>query len=856
MSDKTDPLNVGLEQSEKLLSAFSSNAIRASALITNTALQCTPQTLAVRAAQMMQAAGLGSIFVVEQGKLLGYWSSRHALHVEPGQPVQKQASVASLMSDNVPSVCEDAILPYVVTLFQESRACQLLVLDQDENIRGGISRFDFLLHPGLEPYLHTATLNTLAGSDVQLIAANMPLTEVRSRLYADPSDVLVVEYPDGQQGVITSLELLECFSDQSRAAQTAGQVACPLAVKVPLNENIWMVRNILATGKSRYVGVQDERGQLVNILTPNSMLEAVQSDYVGTLERYERKLTEIRKNMLLVQQIIDSSLEGIVITDLASRIVAVNPAFTEITGYTEGEVLGHAAAMLAAGQLHLTSFYRDVWTEVRRYGYWRGEVWSKHKSGKDFLQLLTITALKNERGQITCYAASFSDITRQKESEEKIRKLAYYDALTGLPNRRFIETQIAAEIEQAYTQQTQLAVLFIDLDNFKRINDSLGHRVGDLFLKKVAERLQGVLRSQDTIARMGGDEFIALLTGLAAPQEAIAVGRRMLDVMRTPIQHEDHQLMVGCTIGISICPLDGMCPDILIGRADTAMYRAKSAGRNGIRMYTDAMNRDSINQLNLESALFTALENQEFELYYQPIVCSRNGVVFACEALIRWNRKGLGVISPAQFLPLAEELNLMVDITDWVIETALIQLAQWHQAGHTHLKMSLNMSSKSFFADDFLEKLHWALLESEASPQAVILEITERMLMDDQAKTISQLEAVQTMGISLALDDFGTGWSSLTHLRNYPLDILKIDRDFVLNVQESASKEASIIAATIMLTQLLGLNVVAEGVECEMQVEALAEMGCNLIQGYYYSKPVTAADMEKLLLAGSFATYE
>ncbi|MBS0554354.1 MAG: EAL domain-containing protein, partial [Proteobacteria bacterium] len=480
-----------------------------------------------------------------------------------------------------------------------------------------------------------------------------------------------------------------------------------------------------------------------------------------------------------------------------------------------------------------------MWESIHADGSWQGEVWNRRKNGEIFPEFLTINAITDHDGRLTNYAALFSDISQVKESEQRIRDLAYYDPLTGLPNRRLLDDRLQVELAHASRQHGRVAVMFVDLDRFKRINDSLGHEVGDQLLVEVARRLRSCLREDDTVARMGGDEFVVVMSDFDGPEGAVHAAGRMADALRDPIAVDGRELVVTCSIGISLYPDDGADSSTLIKNADVAMYRAKDEGRNAFQLYQPAMNARSLEHLALEAALHRALPADELLLHYQPIISVDGRNIVAAEALLRWRHPDLGLVSPAEFIPIAEETGLIVPIGEWVLRTACAQHAAWRAAGRLPIRMMVNISARQFRDHGFVDMVRRVLRETGMPPHLLTLELTESILMDDTRQGIVLLEELRLLGLRVALDDFGTGYSSLGYLKRFPIDELKIDRLFVRDIDRNP-RDAALAAAIISIGHSLGLCVVGEGVETAAQLDTLASHGCDFVQGFHFSPPVAA----------------
>lgn len=852
MDSTTNGLSSALkikQEGEGLQGNLQAASITVGQIARRNVLECTPDTSLQEAAARMGERQVSSILVTEDGQVVGIWTERDVLRLNFETPELLQQPVSQFMSSPVKAVSVSLTLQELAVRFQEERVRHYMVLDEQGQCCGVVSQTDVVVNQGIEHYLRLRSIDSIVHRGLQALPASAALAEVTGLMRSAGVDAVAVSYEDGSWGIITERDMVRYVANEAPQGN-AGSLASRPVVCVEEQASLYLVRNMLIKKRLRHVGVTDAQGQLLGLVSFRDILGSMELSYVQELQQALRErdeaLSQSRRHLQLAEQVIRTSLEGIMITELDTTIISVNPAFTRLTGYEAEEVIGKTPATLSSGH-HDKEFYQKMWQSIRETGSWQGELWNKRKNGDLYPELLTITTITDDDGTPTNYAALFNDISVLKEKEERIRQLAYYDALTGLPNRRLFEDRIDVAISHAQRSGQQLAVLFIDLDHFKRINDSLGHAVGDEFLRIIADRLLTTIREQDTLARVGGDEFIALLSDIKSPAQAVQISRRMLEVLQTPITCMGRTLVVTSSIGISIFPSDGRDHESLLSRADTAMYRAKHSGRNAIQLYTQSMNIQALHKLALENALHAALDRGQFELYYQPLVCVKTGCVVSAEALLRWNHTELGVLAPDMFLPIAEELSLISPISDWVVINACRQLAAWQQAGYRDLRVSINMADRHFQSSEFLELLKSCIEITGCEPAQITLELTERMLMDDVERTLERLNAIRELGINLSLDDFGTGWSSLTHLRHFPLDELKIDREFVANVMDSGSRESVIIASLIELAGKLNLRVVAEGIETFEQAGCLKSMGCDLLQGYYFSRPVPVEQFKALL---------
>lgn len=549
---------------------------------------------------------------------------------------------------------------------------------------------------------------------------------------------------------------------------------------------------------------------------------------------------EAEEKLRLSATVIEHIADGVVVLDAEGTIVAVNPAFTQITGYTEAEAMGKDRTLTRSGR-HEQSFYEEMWQEQLDKGFWRGELWSVRKNGELYLEFLTVSAVRDTRGRATHYVGVFSDITKAKESQEKLDHLAHHDPLTALPNRLLFHDRLQHALLRAARDGEQLALLFIDLDRFKNVNDTLGHHIGDELLKQVAKALQDRLREGDTLARLGGDEFIVLLEDIENQYGASQVAEKLVQMFEEPFMVAGHELFVTCSVGISLFPDDAADLNMLIRNADVAMYQAKARGRNGFSFYAPSMTGEGVERLRLETFLRRSIEKDEIFLNYQPQVEIDTGRLVGVEALVRWNHPELGLIPPIRFIPLAEDTGFINQLGKWVLHEACRQMVRWQDAGLHVPKIAVNLSAKQFERGSIVNMVADILRDTGLEPQRLQLEVTESVIMNtgDAMVFINDLHSI---GVALAIDDFGTGYSSLAYLKQLPVQTLKIDRSFIKDISTDVNDEA-IAIAIIQLGKSMNLSVIAEGVETEEQAAFLLRHGCNLAQGYFYSRPVAADDM-------------
>lgn len=545
------------------------------------------------------------------------------------------------------------------------------------------------------------------------------------------------------------------------------------------------------------------------------------------------------RNLNLAKIAFDSASEGIMIIDTNGCIIGINKGFSEITGYSEEEILGATPIVFQQGK-------HDLWKSLSGEGKWCGEVINHRKNVEEYHEWLTITVVKNHEQQITNYVGVFADVTEVKQSQNRLYELVNHDPLTGLPNRRLINELLEHAIKRAERETRQIALLFIDLDRFKAINDSLGHPVGDKLLFEVSRRIKQSIRESDVVGRLGGDEFIVMMDNLHDIDDAAHKAKNILTALQSEFLIDSKELYISASIGISLYPDDGKDVDSVIKAADIAMYQVKNMGKNNYCYYTKKHSADVLERFNLENQLRRALERQQFEVYYQPQVSLQTGEIIGAEALVRWNHPEYGLVSPAKFIPLAEETGIILQIGEWVLTQAALRAKEWIDGNNSLQRIAVNVSGIQIMQSNFADTVYGVLIHSDCVPSMLELEITESTVMQNTEHVISTFDRIKSLGVRLAIDDFGTGYSSLSNLKRLPLDKLKIDRSFVRDLPDDLD-DAAIASAIYAMANSLGFSVIAEGVETAEQVQFLRKMGCVEAQGYLYSKPVTADEFSQLI---------
>ena len=620
-----------------------------------------------------------------------------------------------------------------------------------------------------------------------------------------------------------------CLETINRCITADGQVKYQQVESINLTKDsaLWLEMN--------QIPLRDPDDQIIGVL--------------GSLEDItERKQVEERLKQSI--KVLENSAEAILITDAQPRIITVNKAFTQITGYSEEEALGKSTTLLKSGK-HSHKFYKNMWRSINQLGYWEGEIWNRRKNGEIFPEWLHISVIKDEiTDKVTNYLAIFSDLTIRKQTEQRLTYLAHYDDLTGLPNRILFYERVSRALYHAQQKGDMVAVMFLDLDGFKYVNDTWGHLVGDLLLKEVANRLTECQRQTDTIARLGGDDFTLVLEHVKNIQEAEKFAQNILKVMRTPFHLNQHETFITVSIGISLYPNNGEDVETLLKNADAAMYRAKENGKNNYQFFTPQIKIKFHKRLFMETQLRYALERDEFVLYYQPQKHLASGHIIGTEVLLRWQHPDMGLMLPYTFIPLAEETGLIVPIGEWVLRHTCLQHQIWRNNGQPILRMSVNLSSRQFKQCNLMKSVLRILDETNIDPTLLELELTESLLIQDIDFAEKILNQLKEMGIQLAIDDFGTGYSSLTYLKRFPVDKLKIDQSFVRDIPKDKN-DMSITRAIIALAHSLQLSVIAEGVETQSQQAFLKSLKCDEAQGYLIGRPLPKKEFIELLLMGN-----
>ncbi len=808
-------------------------------LVARQILSCAPATPVREVARRMFAERCSSIVVMKDEQVVGIWTEHDALSAGDN-PRDLDRPVSEVMSHPVLTIEANTPLGEAALKFKQSGVRHFVVM-RDGTAIGVLTQTDIVVNQGAEFFLHLKPIESIRVHPPVVVPEQATLHEVIARMRAQRLDAILVGYDDGEHGILTERDIVRLLADGGADGAVGAYASKPLQM-LTAKQSLYAAQRFMTEHNMRHVGIQDEGGRLTGLLCFADVLQSIEHEYANELRSALRERDEAlglaRFNLRMADRVFESALEGIMVTDRHAKIERVNQAFTRLTGYTEDEVVGRNPGLLSSGR-QTPDFYKQLWHSLTTDGHWQGEIWNRRKTGELFLEYLTITSIRDSEGEISHYAAIFSDITQRRQAEERLGYLATHDVLTNLANRMLFEERLTHAIVHAKRLGRKVAVMYLDLDRFKLVNDTLGHNAGDEVLKMVAERIVANVRANDTVARMGGDEFALVLEEVDDVRDVGRVARKLLDEVGRAIDIVDRQIFVTPSIGISIYPDDGTEAEDLILLADQAMYGAKNRGRNVFQFFESKMTSSAIEQLETLGELHRALEQNEFRLFYQPQYDLASGRIVGVEALLRWLHPRRGLVPPGDFIGLAERSALIVPIGRWVLHEACRQARCWLDEGFEFGRVSVNVSARQCFTDHFLSDLTTILSETALPAEYLQLELLESMAMNTREEIGILLRELATRGISLAIDDFGTGYSSLVYLKDLPVDTLKIDQSFLTDCG-SGSTDDAIVRAIVAMGRALGLDVVMEGVETAKQLAFLQEIGCHQGQGFLFARPQPA----------------
>lgn len=814
-------------------------------------LTCEPTVSLKAATVMMQREHCSSIVIVNQHMPVGIWTEADALRIDFTDTASLNRPVAEFMSPALHKIDMQSTLDDAALEFRRQHIRHLIVVDENDQLCGILSQTDVVVHQDAEFFISMTEIDSL-------LPIRHPLCLDQKRMFSEAvslmrkanQDALVVTSQGEPVGMLTQRDLVRLIGEGHVDRPLANVMSTPL-ISVPRSMSLLATRSLMQKRCIRHIGVNQDDGKLLGLISFGDILNNIEQTYVrrlrAALANQSADLQDAAQQLHMAHTLIEASMDGIMVTNDDGIIESINPAFSILTGYSESEALGKKASLISSGK-HDAVFYEKMWRSINSQGQWKGEIWNRRKNGEVYLEWLTITRILEPNSGRSLYAGIFSDITERKKSEQIIENLAYYDALTKLPNRQLLFDRLDVALAGAHRDRGNVALLFIDLDHFKRINDTLGHTIGDKVLIETADRLKNIIRERDTLARIGGDELILMLTEVS---DADTVGRavqRIAECLQQPVNVEDNELYVSASIGCAMYPDDGKDRETLLKNADIAMYRAKQTGRNTFHFYSPQMDELSHLHLKMENRLRGALVNNELFLEYQPKRSLDGERIVGVEALLRWQDKEFGRVPPDQFIPLAEDLGLINEIGSWVLDQAAMQCQRWKDEGIEDLHVSVNVSALQFKQQAVIGQVEKALQSSQLQASLLDIEITESCLLEDLKSVCQSLKYLRNLGLSISLDDFGTGFSSLSMLTQLQVDHLKIDRSFMKGIPGKPDSEM-LVSTIILMAKSLGFKVVAEGVETAEQMAFLKDKGCDQIQGFYFSKPVSATAISEMMQA-------
>lgn len=798
----------------------------------------TPDTPAKSLIETMATKRIGCIVICENNCPVGVVTRRDLIKLWLDE--NQNAPASQFMTSPVLSISEDESVDKAGLRFIADDVRHLVVTNTTGEVCGIISETDVVNSHRVEHDLFLRSVLDIADMSPTTIDGNVSVLSALKSLKESGRSALFISLKNQICGIFTERDAVTLLA-KNKQNDSIAELCSNTLITIEQDLSLYNARKVFHEHQFQHLATTDDQGQITGLISYSDILNSVEHDYVYRLRELlnERDvaLEQSQHNLRLADKVIEASMEAIVICDRNARILRVNPSFTDITGYQSDEVIGQNPNILSSGR-HDHEYYQQMWQSLVNKGFWQGEIWNKRKDGSIYPEWLSITAITDEQGEISQYASIFSDLTEVKKSEARIKRLAYFDELTRLPNRKLFNDRLQLSLAYAREHEHRVAVAYIDVDFFQHINDLHGHEVGDKVLKEIGRRIEAQLDDGDTVARFGGDEFNLILTDVDDNPHISEFLNRLLNTVSQPILIEDTELKATVSIGVSFFPTDATDAEMLLKCADSAVHLAKDFGRNSLRFFSLEQHKLIHSRYQLGSDLQAAISNGEFQLYYQPKIDLKSGQSTACEALIRWLHPQLGYVSPAEFIPLAEDMGLITRIGQFVIEEACLQISEWRDKG-LETTVAINISAKQFLHVDIASQILTILDQYDIPAKLLSIELTESCFLHCLEETQLGINNLRRNGIQVAIDDFGTGYSSLSYIRNIALDILKIDRSFLVDLEES-EVDRSIVSSIIEMSHVLGLKVVAEGIESQGQLEILKTMGCDQMQGFLKARPMPA----------------
>ncbi|MBR9883722.1 MAG: EAL domain-containing protein [Oceanospirillales bacterium] len=803
---------------------------------------CAPGDSLESALKLMSERRIGSVLVCDDHKPVGILTGREAMSCCLNPEVHARSQLlADVMSTQLLVVRGEASIDDVGVELLGCRLKHAVVVDASGKLIGIVSESDVVNNQGVEHDLFLRSVSDIAPVEMLWVSADSLMRDIISQMH-DRGQSSALVRNGTKTHILTDTDVIRILASGEPLERPVLSFSPPELVSIDESISLFIARKIFLRHGFRHLGVVDASGQVTRVLSYADILRSVERDYVSRLRQMLRTnneaLEQSMQNLRLIERVINASLEGVVVTDASGAIQSVNPAFTAITGYEAHEVIGKNPSILSSGR-HDRTFYDRMWHALRQQGEWQGEIWNRSKRGEVYPEWLSITAITDAEGKVTQYAAIFHDLTEAKRSEARIQQMALFDDLTRLANRRLFQERLEMASRYALDSGEKFAVLAIDLDMFKRINDRFGQEGGDEVLKTIAGRLENALDTGDTASRPGGDEF-NLIIGNVSEDGLHEQIEHLFRVISTPVLVNATEVRITAGIGIALFPIDGDNGDALLSSAEAALHQAKERGHNVCSYFSEELHQKRRSRYLIAAQLHHALERNEFSLVYQPKISLTTGEVVGAEALLRWHNAELGAVPADLFVPLAEDTGLINEIGDWVLEEAVAQAKTWCESGCA-TPIAINLSARQFQDGSILQRIENALSGHGLDSRWLSVELTETCFLANAEQTADTLLALRERGVGVSIDDFGTGFSSLSYIRTMSLDHLKIDRSFISSITGS-NRDRQLVSAIIAMSQALGLSVVAEGVETLEQLEVLRELGCDQVQGYLICRPQRADD--------------